>query len=397
MPKVILDPINEFIKCITKHKDNLKVDTDKYQVWISDEGNRYVCSKDYTFHMIFLKCTGFTMKWGKTRADDPPYNPFGPEIADIELTKKCAGIRDEDGVRKVCSFCYKCNSINNLEYMDFETFKHIFELWDKPKTLTQIAFGTDASLSEESNPDYWKIFDYCNEHGVTPNVTVADVTEETAERMAKTFGACAVSYYPTINKNRCYDSVARIKDAARRQGRLMAVNIHALVSAETYDSLFELLDDYENDPRLKGLNAIVFLSLKQKGRGVHFNKVTDEQFKRLVDECFKRNIRFGMDSCTAPKFLESIKDRDDYDSLKSLVEPCESFGLFSSYIDCTGKYYPCSFMEKEGDWATGIDLREVTDMVEDVWYSEKVCKGRKQSLDVAACNGGCTKCPYYDV
>lgn len=383
--------------CVTRiTKCGVKlIDTDTYFV-MEHLGDRYVEGKDGKFHMLFVKPTGFTAKWGATYEEDPPYNPYGPEIADIELTKRCAGIRGADGVRKVCAHCYKSNNANNLEYMTFEQFKHIFSLWNQPKTLTQIAFGTDACLDDKANPDYWKIFDYCNENGVTPNVTVADVDEATADRMAKTFGACAVSYYPTIDKNRCYDSVKAICDAAEANKRNMAVNIHALVSAETYDSLFELLDDYENDPRLSKLNAIVFLSLKQKGRGVHFNRVTDEQFKRLVDECLKRKIRFGMDSCTAPKFLKAIEGREDYEQLATMVESCESL-MYSSYVDCTGKFYPCSFMEKTGDWEDGIDTANCTDFIKDIWYAPKSIAWRSQALCRMDCNDGCNSCPYYNI
>lgn len=369
---------------------------DNYTVWEAKNGDRYLEAKDGSFHMFFRKADGFTAKWGCTAEDNPPYNPFGPEIADIELTKRCAGIRNPLGRNELCKHCYKSNSADKVEYMTFEKFKHIFDLWNRPKTLTQIAFGTDASLSEKANPDYWKIFDYCNENGVTPNVTVADVDESTADRMAKTFGACAVSYYPSIDKNRCYDSVAAITKAARDNNRKMAVNIHALVSAETYDSLFELLDDYEHDPRLKELHAIVFLSLKQKGRGVHFNRVTDEQFKRLVAECLKRKIRFGMDSCTAPKFLEAIKEREDYEQLAMMVEPCESF-MYSSYVDCTGKFYPCSFMEKTGDWSDGIDTAKCTDFIKDIWYAAESIAWRSQALCRMDCNSGCNSCPYYNI
>lgn len=390
-----LDVLDIWKMLITKDPKNKVMSTDDYTVWMK-EGDRYIEGKDGKFHMLFRKGDGFTIKWGTTYDEDPAFNPYGPEIADIELTKRCAGIRNSNGVNEVCKFCYKNNSVTNNDYMTFEQFKHIFKLWDKPKTLTQIAFGTDASLSEKSNPDYWKIFDYCNKHGVTPNVTVADVDENTADKMAKTFGACAVSYYPTIDKNRCYDSVAAILKAARNNGRTMAVNIHALVSDETYDSLFELLNDYEKDERLKGLNAIVFLSLKQKGRGVHFNRVTDEQFKRLVDECFGRNIRFGMDSCTAPKFLKAIEGREDYEQLSSYVESCESL-LFSSYIDCTGKFYPCSFMEKEGDWAEGIDVLKCTDLLKDIWYAPASVKWREDATRRMSCNCGCNTCPYYNV
>ena len=380
---------------VVKQKENIVVDNETYRVYIDKQGNKYVEAKDNSFHMFFVKSNGFTAKWGRTFSEDPEFNPFGAEIADIEISKRCQGIRCENGTRKFCPWCYKSNT-GVGDYMSFETFKHVFEIWNKPKTLTQIAFGTDASLLESANPDYWKIFDYCNQNGVTPNVTVADVDEDTALKMAKTFGACAVSYYPLINKNRCYDSVERIVNASKFIGKKMDVNIHALVSSETYDYLFELIEDYHKDKRLKGMNAIVFLSLKQKGRGIHFNKVTDEQFKKLVDKCFEKNVKMGFDSCSCNKFFKAIKDREDYEQLYAMSEPCEST-MFSSYVDCHGMFYPCSFMEKEGNWKNGINVMKCKDFLKDIWYSENVKKWRSHALAKAKCNGGCTSCPYYDI
>lgn len=109
--KVVLDPLRSMELAIKSNPDNLRVNTGTYSVWIDDLGNRYVEGADGKFHMLFIKATGFTAKWGERRSDDPAYNPYGPEIADIELTKKCAGIRGEDGVRKVCSFCFPAGTM----------------------------------------------------------------------------------------------------------------------------------------------------------------------------------------------------------------------------------------------------------------------------------------------
>ena len=135
--------------------------------------------------MYFRKSDGFTAKWGETFDEDPAYNPFGNEIADIEITKRCKGIRNEKGMNTVCPWCYKSNT-GIGDYMNFETFKKLFDVLNEAKTMTQIAFGTGASLTEDENPDYWKIFEYTKENGVTPNVTVADISEETAKKMVNT-------------------------------------------------------------------------------------------------------------------------------------------------------------------------------------------------------------------
>lgn len=291
--------------------------------------------------------------------------------------------------------CYKQNIVTG-NHMDFETFKKVFDLLNKQQTMTQIAFGVDAEASEELNPDIWKIFRYTRDHDVVPNVTVADITQATAEKIVSLCGACAVSAYQS-NKNCCYDSVKLLLDEAKRQKKKMAINIHLMVSQETLPFVFEVIKDYKEDPRLQGMNAIVFLSLKQKGRGTAFHKVSEEDFKRIVDKCFEEDVVFGMDSCSANKFIKAIENHPHREQLRMFIESCESFGMFSSYVNCKGIYYPCSFMEGEGEWKEGIDLTKAQDFVEEVWYSDKLCKDRNRALEKAKCNGGCTSCPYYDV
>ena len=141
------------------------INNDKYVVFEKKSGDRFLHSKDNNFNLYFRKSDGFTVKWGKNFNEDPAFNPFGNEIADIEITKACRGIRvlEKNGIisnhRSVCGFCYKQNSPSG-SYMNFETFKKIFDKLNEAKTMTQIAFGVDAEASEELNPDIWKIFEY---------------------------------------------------------------------------------------------------------------------------------------------------------------------------------------------------------------------------------------------
>lgn len=290
--------------------------------------------------------------------------------------------------------CYKSNSASG-NHMNLETFKKIFEVLDKQKTMTQIAFGVDAQASEELNPDIWKILEYTKEHGVTPNITVADIDEYTANKIVSLCGACAVSAYQT-NKDCCYDSIKLILDEAKKQNKKnFACNIHLMISQETLPFVYEVINDYQNDERLKGMNAIVFLSLKQKGRGENFHKISAKEFKKIIDLCFEKNINFGMDSCSANKFLEAIKNKDNFDLLASYVENCEKL-LYSLYINDEGQLFPCSFMEKEGNWEKGINMTNINDFVKEVWYSDKVKEDRDFSLKCINCNG-CNSCRYYDV
>lgn len=368
-------------------------DDPQYVVYESSDGSRYLEAKDKSFHFLFDRNTGFTAKWGKRFEDDVVFNPFGPEIADIEITKHCSGVRNKSGNRNWCKFCYKSNT-NNGGYMDLKTFKKLFNVLNEPKTLTQIAFGTGASLSKEENPDYWDIFHYCKSHGVTPNVTVADISKDTARKMVKFFGACAVSYYPMIDKNRCYDSVQRLVKAALEARREMKVNIHCLLAVETFDSVIGLLNDVKTDKRLQGLNAVVFLSLKQKGRGKGFTKLNDEQFSKIINKCIDMKIPYGMDSCSANKFLRTIEHFPNKEELIQMIEPCEAT-CFSSYFDCDGTYYPCSFMEYEGEWKEGIKLSDIKNF-KDFWYEERVKNWRAEVFQNINKNG-CNKCKFFNV
>lgn len=340
---------------------------------------KIVKSPDYNY--IFDDVTGFFARWGATPNDDPDFSKFGPEIADIEITTKCTG----PGGR-LCKFCYKSNTPKG-ENMSFETFKEIFH--KLPKNLTQIAFGADADATQ--NPDMWKMFDYCrnNDHNkVVPNITVADVKELTAARLASVCGAVAVSRYD--NKDLCYDSVERLAGAGLEQ-----VNIHQMLSTETYQNALDTVDDYVTDPRLKGIRAIVFLSLKQKGRGTKFNQLTTEQFKAIVDKAFAKNVPIGFDSCSANKFIRSIKDRKNFDRLSMNTEPCEST-CFSLYIDVHGKYFPCSFTPGCNGWDEGIDMIESEDFMKDVWYGDKT-KHFRETLLGNLDENGVRSCPLYKI
>lgn len=365
-----------------------------YSVYLDKDNNRYIKANDDSFHLLFLSKTGFTAKWGKTYEEDPAYCPFGNEIADIEITKMCRGIRNKEGKKSPCPWCYKSNTPNGT-YMTFETYKQIFDKLNEPMTMTQIAFGVDAEASDILNPDIWKIMDYTIANYVVPNVTVADIDEYTAKNLVKRCGAIAVSYYGMIDKNRCYDTVKLLCNEAKNIGKQMNINIHCLLSKETYESVFELLNDRMIDPRLKDMGAIVFLSLKQKGRGEYFNRISNEEFKKIIDISFANKFSIGFDSCSAPKFLKAIENRKDKNILESFCESCESC-MFSMYIDANGIFYPCSFMEKEGEWKNGIDMTKIEDFIKEVWNEERVVKWRNASIKCLECNG-CNMCKFYDV
>lgn len=297
---------------------------------------------------------GFFARWGKTIEDDPDFSPVGPELLDIEISTICHG---------GCPHCYKSNLENGIN-MSFKTFKKMFKKF--PKNLTQIAFGIGDI---DGNPDLWKIMKYTRKNGVIPNITINGFrfNNKYAEKLANVCGAVAVSHYTDES---CFDAVKMLSDAGLEQ-----VNIHKLVAVETLKSCMDLFDKIKVDPRLKDLNAVVLLGLKQKGRGVHYNTLGSNLFKILVNYGMSLNVPLGFDSCSAHKFLEAIEGREDYEQLEMLVEPCES-SCFSYYINTDCIAFPCSFLEGEEGYE-GIDVLKSEDFLKDVWFAKSVKRFRK--------------------
>jgi hypothetical protein len=197
--------------------------------------------------------------------------------------------------------------------------------------------------------------------------------------------------------NFCYEAVKKLTDKAQNSGKEdFAVNIHKMVSQETYDECMELLHDAQSDPRLSKLNAIVFLMLKPKNRGANFHKISFDKYKAMIDYALEHKLRVGFDSCSANSFLRCIKDHKDYNQIEMMVEPCESFGMFSSYISAEGIYYPCSFSEGEGDWKEGFDVVNCDDFIKDIWTSEKLITWRNRIIEESA-DHLCRVCPIFDV
>jgi MoaA/NifB/PqqE/SkfB family radical SAM enzyme len=339
-----------------------------------DKNVKVIRSPDYNYN--FNKKNGYFERWGKTEEDDPQFSPFGPEILDIEVTTKCFGPGG-----KLCKFCYKSNTPAGKN-MSLETFKTILN--KMPKSLTQVAFGADAQAT--SNPDLFKMMEYCrtNEYNqIVPNITVADISDSTADNLSRLCGAVAVSRYS--DKELCYNSVKKLSDRGIHQ-----TNIHAMISQETLEQAIETIQDYKTDPRLAHLNAIVFLSLKKKGRGERFTPLTQEQFKSLVDLAFELKVPFGFDSCSCNKFIASIKDRDNYKELCISAEPCES-SAFSSYVDIDGKFHPCSFTGEDKSFGEGLDVVNCTSFNKDIWNNPKTVEFRKSLLKCGR------SCPIYEV
>lgn len=345
-----------------------------------------VRTKEYNYDFHFD--TGLFLRWGRTLQDDPAFSPHGPELLDMEISTICHGV---NGIP--CPWCYKSNTPKG-ENMSLDTFKTIFH--KIPKNLTQIAFGIGDI---DSNPEIFDIFHYCRNNDynqVVPNVTVNgwNINDKYAEKLASVCGAVAVSNY---DKDICYNAVQKLTEWIDVEGYpLKQVNIHQLTALETFDTCKEVIKDQLQNPRLKNLNAIIFLAFKYKGRGIHFHPLPEENFKELVDYSLERKIPIGMDSCSAFKFLRSIRDHRDYKKFETLVEPCES-GLFSFYMNVKGISYFCSFLEGEPDICS-FNVLECEDFLKDIWYHPKMEEWRTILLNTADKNElKCRQCPHYNI
>jgi MoaA/NifB/PqqE/SkfB family radical SAM enzyme len=323
---------------------------------------KYVRTSTYNYN--FNETTGYFERWGKIKEDDPQYSPVGPEILDIEVSTIC---------HQGCKFCYKSNT-GSGKNMSLEVFKDIL---NKMPMLTQVAFGIGDI---DANPDLFKMFEYCRENGVVPNLTIngSRLNEYYVSELVKYCGAVAVSNY---NKNTCYNAVKALTDVGLEQ-----VNIHQLMTYETHDQIWDLIRDMKTDRRLERLNAVVFLSLKQKGRGTNYSRMPQDEFERIIKHSLENNLRIGFDSCTANRFLGVVKGLPNYKQIEQLVEPCESTA-FSSYINVDGMFYPCSFAEQ----GEGLDVLDCDDFLQDIWFNPNTILWRKKLIHCGR------SCPIYKI
>lgn len=319
---------------------------------------------NYTFNTE----NGNFARWGKTFNDDPDYSPFGPEILDIEISTVC---------HKGCSFCYKSNTSKGRN-MSLALFKEILK--KMPTTVTQIAFGIG---SIDGNPELWDILDYTRSKGIVPNITINGSRMTVADYglLEKYCGAVAVSHY---QDDECFNAVQELTDRGMEQ-----VNIHALLSRETYHKCIRLMRDSLYDERLKKLNAIVFLWLKPKGQRNKYSPITQIQYEKLVDFALKKGIKFGFDSCSAPMFVNVYKRHSMFDpKVLEMVESCEST-RFSAYCNVEGLFYPCSFAE-------GLELPVNILSSSNFWKALSTVDFRKRCINNKDQND-CHNCVLYDL
>lgn len=328
--------------------------------------------KSDTYNWIFNSSTGFFARWGKTINDNPQVSPIGPEIADIEISTVCDGI---NGIP--CTWCYKSN--NSIgDNMTLSTFDKIVKTINPYGNLKQIALGIG---SIDANPDLVPILMYCREHNIVPNITVNGAKLENKfdgktylEWLSSLCGAVAVSHY---NDDICFNAVKALSDSNLKQ-----INIHQILAAENIDECIQLLDKKMLDKRLKNLNNIIFLSLKQKGKRNTLHVLTDSnKYQQMIEKAIDNHINIGFDSCGASRFIKAIKNKDYAKFYDQLIEPCEA-DCFSFYVNVNGIHYPCSFCENEtnndNNWKQGINILDYSNntFISKIWNNKKVNKFR---------------------
>lgn len=336
---------------------------------------------DLSYNCFFSKATGLNIRFGKELDDDPTYCELGPEILDLEITVNgCLPVKGSEN----CKYCYKCNTNVPPTNMSFETFKQIVDSF--PKNLSQIAFGI---TSLHANPDMPKMFDYCREVGIIPNLTTVgvDLDDEMKDLLCSKAGAVAVSCYPGA-KDLCYKTIKALDACAREKfKRHLSVNMHILLSSWNKSHLMEVLHDIA-DKKVEGLKSVVLLRVKPCGRAKTMDcTIPLSLYEEVVDFCLANNISFGFDSCSATPVMEVLKKKGKGE-LCACCESCESSKL-SSYINVSGEYWSCSFAERTNfiKPIRVLDFKSASDW----WNSEEV--KRIRFLKEPACKS----CPIFDL
>ena len=364
-----------------------------YQICENDKVKMFK-SEDYNY--FFRKTDGYFCRFGRTLGEDPQWCPHGIELCDIELTSTISKEEAEkynnneniiitEGKCKspgCANLCYKLNSNGSyLGHMSLVGFKKILD--KLPKTVCQIPFGVISPI--EAHPQVWEIFEETRKRNIVPNVTINQkLTNKIASQLAKLCGAVAISVN-SDNRKIAYDAVKLLS----QDYKMSQINIHFVLSQESIQDALQTIKDMKNDSRLSNLNAIVFLTFKDKNNTKLFHSISFQGFKQIIEYCEQSNIRYGMDSCACNMYLDYIKDKPNYEYLQQFCDPCEST-CASAYLNLSAQFFPCSFLEKIGEWKDGIDLYQCKDFME-IWNSDRVKEYRQRLLN------NNRNCLYYKV
>jgi radical SAM protein with 4Fe4S-binding SPASM domain len=318
--------------------------------------------------------TGMTMRWGDTPEDNPVYAPW-PELADISISNHCS---------KNCEFCYR-DSKPDKSFIPLDQYEFILERLrsDRWGSVFQVALGGGEPLE---HPDFVSIIQRTHRSGVVANFTTNGeyLDSHTVNAIKGKVGAVALSVDRMANLDAT--KVALFADAGIR------TNLHYILDNQSLPEATEILEGRWNH-LLHGINGIVFLTFKPKGRGSEERCLEMgpemERFISLIQSGLSR-ARVGFDACFVPVLMRHTHVNTDY------IDSCEC-GFFSVYIDEKLNVKPCSF--SLGDAYT-FNLAEYD--MEDIWqrkyeaYREEILNNLCSSKDcdhTASCHG---KCMYYD-
>lgn len=314
-------------------------------------------SKKYNYK--FNKITGYF-----ERDTELSYSPYGPEILDLEITSggNCLG---------KCDFCYKCNNITTPQInLSMDNFKIILDKVNQNNQLTQIAFGITNFYA---NKDFVPMMAHARSKEIIPNYTThgLDIDDYAAQMTKQLCGAVAVS----INLNNIKNTYKAIESInIFNKNGMHNINIHYMLSKETFVNIPLLLRILiENKIQFKN---IVFLQFKNKSTD-KYHSVDKEIFKKIIEIMHVFNVPYGMDSCSAGTYLEALNELSPkaLEQQKEYIESCES-SLFSSYINCKGEFFPCSFAEK----GKGLDVIHCKDFIKNIWENKKTVEFRMKLL-----------------
>jgi len=244
----------------------------------------------------------------------------------------------------------------------------------------QVAIGGGEPLE---HPDFLDILGASLRAGVTPNVTTNGmlVSSSVASLLRDRVGAMAISVSDMANYPKT--AIGHLVSAGVR------TNIHFLLRRSTVLQAIDILNGLF-DNLLAGVNAVIFLTHKAKGRAISSDNLAWNgdlgRFVRAVD-ARRTTVKVGFDACLVPLLLHSTRVDTQ------LIDSCEC-GFFSVYIDEMLNVSPCSFSTgSKYSW----NLRSMS--FEHIWqkelgqYRAEIHNDCQRKCPAhAACRG---QCPFF--
>lgn len=319
--------------------------------------------------------TGLTLRWGKTEEENPVRAPW-PELADISISNHCT---------KGCDFCYR-GSTDNHSFMSLHDYEYVLDSLTSPEygSVFQVALGGGEPLE---HPDFPEILRATKRRGIVANFTTNGelIDRSLANMLEDEVGAVALS-------------VNRMSDFPREKAALLIqagikVNIHFVLDNESIADALTLLEGKYNE-LLSGINAVIFLTYKPKGRAPSSRclNMGDERFTRFIQRIGRNRcaVKIGFDACFVPVLMRHTPVDVDY------IDSCEC-GFFSVYIDENMNVSPCSFANNNR-----FTFSLLTHSMDSIWNSRFEAYRREMVRDECAdmsckntahCRG---KCGYFE-